>query len=1006
MEISFDGGVTWTQANGTTNWTYTWAPPGNGVYTIKVRGVDDSGNYPDWASAAAINFTVNATPTCPCTVFGTNVPTVTAQRDNTTGIVVGMKFKTSVNGTVSGIKFYKVSGNTGTHQGLLYNSAGTLLAQATFMGETASGWQQVNFSSPVSISANQTYVAAYLSGSGFYNSTSGYFTSSVPSGPLTALADGSDGPNGVYIYSVTPAYPINTFQQSNYWVDLIFNNSGGAAVVANAGPDQTITLPTSSITLNGNSSTGSITSYAWSQVSGPSNATIASPSTVTTSVSGLIQGVYSFRLSVNNGASTDQVSVTVNAATGNSSIFTTQVPGSAVQNDGKALELGVKFRSSVAGSVLGIRYYKTAGNSGTHTGELYNSSGSRLAQAVFTGETASGWQTVTFSSPVAISANTTYIAAYHSGAGNYTSTENYFQTAITNGSLTALADGTDGVNGVYTYSATPAFPVSSFQKSNYWVDLLFRSTSTVVANAGTNQTIILPNSSVTLNGSGSTGTISSYLWTQVSGPNTASIATPAAVTTTVTGLIQGSYVFRLSLNGGISTAQVTITVNPALVANAGSNQTIILPTSTVTLNGSESTGTITSYLWTQVSGPNTASIATPAAVSTTVTGLIQGSYVFRLSLDGGVSTAQVTITVNPATVANAGSNQTIILPTSTVTLNGSGSTGTITSYLWTQVSGPNNSIINSPSAVSTTVVGLIQGTYVFKLSLNGGVSSSQVSINVVAVSSASNIFTTQTPATGTENDGRALELGVKFRSTVAGTIRGIRFYKSTGNSGTHTGELYSSTGTRLAQAAFTGETSSGWQQVLFSSPVSISANTTYIAAYFSSAGNYVSTPGYFASAVVNGPLTALADGTDGVNGVYNYSTTPTFPTLSFSKSNYWVDVIFNAGTTSGTSSQQAQIIGMVKTEDSAQGKLPYYLGQNYPNPFSQTTKINFAIPSRSFVELVLFDMQGRLVKVMVNELVESGNHVYELSTSNLAKGIYYYRMRAGNYLATKKLMIQ
>ena len=165
---------------------------------------------------------------------------------------------------------------------------------------------------------------------------------------------------------------------------------------ANAGADQTITLPTSSTTLNGNSSTGSITSYSWTELSGPNNATITSPSAVTTTVTGLIQGAYTFKLSVNNGASTDQVTVTVNGATGNGSIFGTQVPTSGMGNDGQALELGVKFRSSVAGSVTGIRFYKATGNSGTHTGELYNAAGTRLAQAVFTGETASGWQTVTF----------------------------------------------------------------------------------------------------------------------------------------------------------------------------------------------------------------------------------------------------------------------------------------------------------------------------------------------------------------------------------------------------------------------------------------------------------------------------------------------------------------------------------------------------------------------------------------------------------------------------------
>src|SRR5262249_54491059 len=139
---------------------------------------------------------------------------------------------------------------------------------------------------------------------------------------------------------------------------------------------------------------------------------------------------------------------------------------------------------------------------------------------------------------------------------------------------------------------------------------------------------------------------------------------------------------------------------------------------------------------------------------------------------------------------------------------------------------------------------------------------------------ACNIFTTQVPTETTGNDGQALELGVKFRSVVPGLIKGIRFYKTTGNSGTHTGELYSSTGTRLAQATFTGETATGWQTVTFNTPVAINANTTYVAAYFSSAGNYVGTSNYFTTAVLNSPLTALADGTDGSNGLYLYTGSP------------------------------------------------------------------------------------------------------------------------------------
>ena len=86
-----------------------------------------------------------------------------------------MKLTSEAFGTVTGIRFYKAATNTGTHIGSLWSAGGTLLASATFTRRTASGWQQVNFSSPVVIMPNTTYVAAYLAPKGHYSATYGYF---------------------------------------------------------------------------------------------------------------------------------------------------------------------------------------------------------------------------------------------------------------------------------------------------------------------------------------------------------------------------------------------------------------------------------------------------------------------------------------------------------------------------------------------------------------------------------------------------------------------------------------------------------------------------------------------------------------------------------------------------------------------------------------------------------------------------------------------------------------
>ena len=119
--------------------------------------------------------------------------------------------------------------------------------------------------------------------------------------------------------------------------------------------------------------------------------------------------------------------------------------------------------------------------------------------------------------------------------------------------------------------------------------------------------------------------------------------------------------------------------------------------------------------------------------------------------------------------------------------------------------------------------------------------------------------------------------------------------------GTHVGSLWTRTGTRLGQVTFTGESASGWQQATFDSPIPVTANTTYVASYFTPT-SYAVTGGYFtSSATTRGPLTALQNGTDGGNGIYRYtSTAGTFPNLSFGAENYWVDVVLPRDATDTT----------------------------------------------------------------------------------------------------------
>src|SRR5205085_7354308 len=145
--------------------------------------------------------------------------------------------------------------------------------------------------------------------------------------------------------------------------------------------------------------------------------------------------------------------------------------------DTSAVELGVKFRSGIAGFVTGIRFYKGPNNTGTHVGHLWTGEGRLIGSATFTSETGSGWQTVQFANAIAINPGATYVASYFAPNGHYSVDQSYFASVgVDNGPLHLLQSGIDGPNGVFAYGASGTFPTLSFQASNYWVDLAFSTT--------------------------------------------------------------------------------------------------------------------------------------------------------------------------------------------------------------------------------------------------------------------------------------------------------------------------------------------------------------------------------------------------------------------------------------------------------------------------------------------------------------------------------------------------
>ena len=606
-------------------------------------------------------------------------------------------------------------------------------------------------------------VVGYASGLAMFNSIKDCITP-VPTAELIFTTY-----VGVAHNSWTRAYNTgHTYHNPNLYEWMLSKTMGGNPT-ANAGPDQNVTLPTSTVVLSGSGSDpdGTINTYSWTHISGPA-ATLTNTNTSTLTASGLVQGIYTFRLTVTDDSgisASDDVIVTVNPEVVNAApvvsvgsdititlpVNSTNITGTATDSDGSVVSYAWTQRSgpstatltgtstvtlTAAGLIEGTYKFRLTVQDDDGASSFDEVNVIVNPEAVNNPPTANAGTDITVNLPT----NSTSIAG--SGSDSDGTIASYLWEQLSGPSATLANTDKPTVTisemteGMYEFRLTVTDDDGATGFDNVIVSVI-ATNQNPTANAGTDITLTLPTNSTSLPGTGSDpdGSITTYLWEQISGPSTITITNANNAEATVTALVEGTYQFQLTVtdDDGAQDADImNVTVQPAPVnvspiADAGPDKNITLPVNSVVLNGngSDSDGSIATYQWTKRSGPSTFSLSGQNSATLTASNLVAGTYIFRLTVtdnEGATHFDEVNVvvapeTVNQAPVANAGSDKNITLPTNSTTLNGTGTDadGSISSFSWSQISGPSTATISGSNTNTLSVSDLIEGIYVFEL---------------------------------------------------------------------------------------------------------------------------------------------------------------------------------------------------------------------------------------------------------------------------------------------------
>ncbi|GAB3744918.1 hypothetical protein GCM10028864_13680 [Microlunatus parietis] len=421
------------------------------------------------------------TGSCPCTLFADTDRPADGPVNDRQLLELGIAFRSSISGVITGVRFYKAPGNAGQHQVSLWSATGSKLATAVVTNESTAGWQQANFANPVPVTKNVTYLASYTSPNGVYSAQTDGLAAPRVREPLR-----SDERAGRFHYG--DAAPLSP-SDANYYVDPVFTTDPTAKpVVQSVAPgDEARSVPTTTrVTVNfesliqPGSAVITLTTAGGQTVPG----TVAgetSNSAATFTPSDPLQPGTGYTVTVSGARSLSGVPMAASytstfttsgaGACPCSLIDTSTVPVIDDSGDDRAVSLGLRFTATVDGYVSGLRYYRSAANTGDHRGSLWTADGARLASVTFA-EGPPGWQTASFDTSVEITAGDEYVASYFAPNGHYAVALGYFDQPVINPPLESVGGG-----GVYGYDSD-RFPSESWQNSHYFVDVVFRTDDT------------------------------------------------------------------------------------------------------------------------------------------------------------------------------------------------------------------------------------------------------------------------------------------------------------------------------------------------------------------------------------------------------------------------------------------------------------------------------------------------------------------------------------------------